>query len=138
MDVKPRKSKKKQDTWLDPFTKRLLSLLIITVPVLAYFILKPSAQTQAQNLEQAKQFAQFIETKPELAQREVASEQHVASQPVAPVKPAIPIEPAQNLGAQPSEDPNLTLTLDDRIEINNMAAQWNQVDFARNNVWRDQ
>lgn len=136
MDVKPNKKKKSQ--LLDPFTKRLLILLVVTVPLLAYLILKPSPQTQANNIEQTKAFAEFIQTKPELAQRQVASEEQAPLPPSKPVQHAMPV-PADGAVAEVTPfDPNTALTLDDRIEINDMASQWNQVDFVRSHEWRDQ
>lgn len=135
MDVKARKKsrKAKKPELLDPFTKRLLALLLVTVPILAYLILKPNPQTQAANLEQTKAFAEFIQKKPELAvQREVASE---------PPPPPVQSMPVPVAGTEPEPtpfDPNTNLTLDDRILISNMAAQWNQIDFVRDHAWRDQ
>ncbi|MBS1958790.1 MAG: hypothetical protein JST80_04885 [Bdellovibrionales bacterium] len=135
MDGKAKK-KYKKSTLIDPFTKRLLVIMFITVPILGYLILKPNEQRQTLAIEQTKQFAQFIETKPELAQpkREPSSEQHAPPPPARPVL-AQQTEPQQ----EPTVfDPNTALTVDDRIEINNMSSQWNQVDFVRNHVWRDQ
>ena len=135
MDVKPNK-KKKKDTWLDPFTKRLLTFLLVTVPLLAYLILKPNPQNHELAIQQTKEFAQFIQTKPELAQRQVASEQH--HEPIKMVKNAMPVPVVGSVPAVTPFDSNTALTLDDRIEINNLASQWNQVDFVRSHVWRDQ
>jgi hypothetical protein len=136
MDVKARQNKKQE--LLDPFTKRLLTLLVVTVPVLAYLILKPSSQTQVSNVEQAKAFAQFIETQPELAvKRDVASAQHAPAAAKKPVH-AMPVPVAGAVPEPTAFDPNTALTLDDRIEINNMASAWNQVDFVRDHTWRDQ
>jgi hypothetical protein len=140
MDVKtvqkPRKKSKSKDTWLDPFTKRLLIVLGLVVPVLAYLILKPTPQHQARAIEQTKEFAAFIQTQPQLAEpaREVASEKPptLAQQNPLP-RTAQVTEPE----ATPF-DPNTALSIEDRIEINNLASQWNQVDFVRDHHWRDQ
>lgn len=136
MDGKTQK-KYKKSSLIDPFTKRLLIIMFVTVPVLGYFILKPSEKHQTEAIEQTKQFAQFIQTQPQLAQpkREPAAEQHAP----APARPVLAQAPTQELNQEPTPfDPNTALTVDDRIEINNMSSQWNQVDFVRNHVWRDQ
>jgi hypothetical protein len=133
---KPR-SKPKSASGLDPFTQKLLMILAVVVPILAYFILKPSPQHQAQAVEQVKQFASFIQTQPQLAQNPEPA-RIIASAPSNPAPAQSGFQPPITNAEVTPYDPNTALTIEDRIEINNMASQWNQVDFVRDHNWRDQ
>lgn len=136
-DQKPQKSSPALGG-LDPFTQKLLIVLAIVVPVLAYLILKPSQQVQANAIEQTKQFAEFIQSQPQLAQAPEPSRQ-VASAPQAAATNNSGASAPVVLNAEVTPfDPNTALTVDDRIAINEMAMQWNQVDFVRDHNWRDQ
>jgi hypothetical protein len=131
------RSKTKKSSGLDPFTQKLLMILAVVVPILAYFILKPSPQHQARAVEQVKRFASFIQTQPQLAQNPEPV-RLIASAPSNPAPAQSGFEPPITNAEVTPYDPNTALTIEDRIEINNMASQWNQVDFVRDHNWRDQ
>jgi hypothetical protein len=53
---------------MDSFTRLLIVILVLTVPALGYLILRPNAPAEAPKVEQTKEFAEFIETRPKMAE----------------------------------------------------------------------
>ncbi len=100
---------------MDPILKMFLFLMFVVVPALCYLIFRPSAETHSQSIEQAREFATYIQQNPAIIQQD-------------PVTQAV--APAANNPASPEHVGEIAeLTTADRISIFEMDSQWKQVGF---------
>lgn len=112
----------------DSFPFFIMSGVAITLVVLAFWILEPKHISKPQNLETVKNFAEFIEKKPELAENR-------RSKTTLRVRPQSST-PAPSIGTHSS--PLRALTADERFEVSNYLQEWRKFDLPHDYHWKTQ
>ncbi len=122
----------KKSAAMDPITRVLLASILVIVPVLGYLILIPNSK--APSLQNTKDFAKFMESKPELANRE--TQRRLASAPDS--RSASSTESAGRGLAEQDKNLSTALTSGEENQIQEYETAWNQSAFVQNQVWIDQ
>lgn len=99
-------------------------LILVIIPTLAYFILKPSHEIQSQNIQQTKEFAHYIATNPGIMDHEPSK--------LAQSTPPQSTKIAEHTGAIAE------VTSVERTSLSELDTQWKQYGLVRDQHWRDQ